>query len=86
MQIPAIPNYNSLMYSGCSLKYANFITHKRLYISGLKFTNEFQEMFMIFPFEFKLTDGTYGEYIGFNTFRLLKVEDDIDNQSLISLN
>lgn len=86
MQIPLIPNYNSLMHSGCSLKYANYISRKRMYISDGEYNTITIPIFAVFDWVVKKNWGTMHNFPLLNKLQHLSVDYQIDYDSFISLN
>lgn len=86
MQIPLIPNYNSKMHSGCSMKYANFITRKRMYISGVKYALADIPILAVFDFIVKHEWGRQRNYAMPHNRQFLEINDTPDFDSPISLN
>jgi hypothetical protein len=86
MPIPAIPDYNSLMHSGCSLKYANFISRKREYTEAGEYLKIIIPFLSVFDFAVRHYWGTQYNYPVHTVFQHLSVDSDIDYDSFISLN
>ncbi len=86
MQIPAIPNYNNLIFSGCSQKYANFIGLRRLYATGYEYKTITIPIMAVFDFIVKKDWGIMQNLIIIYQVQHLTVESDIDYESFTSLN
>jgi hypothetical protein len=86
MQIPAIPDYNSLIHSGCSLKYANFISYKREYNEPGEYKRISIPLLVVFDFVVYHFWGKQYNYPIHTIFQHLSIDSDIDYDSFISLN
>lgn len=86
MQIPLMPNYNAIACSGCSLKWANFISRKRDYAQGCEYTTINLYILPVFDFIIIHPWGRQYNYPLIHKQQLLTVDHDIDYYSFISLN
>lgn len=92
MHIPPIPDYNSIRFSGCSEKFANFHGPKRLYAHGFKYELILHPITAAFDFvwEYKIKDKGHTVIIRNRPFncplQLITVDEEIDYESFTSLN
>lgn len=86
MQIPAIPDYNSLPHSGCMLKFLNFYNRKRIYGPVLEYETIIKPLTSLFDFTWYAWGIKVTNYPVDHSFQHLSADNDIDYDSFISLN
>ncbi len=86
MQIPAIPDYNSLTHSGCMLKFLNFYNRKRIYGPVLEYETIIIPITSVFDFTWYTCGVKVAGYPIRHSFQHLAADSDIDYDSFISLN
>lgn len=92
MDIPSIPDYNSVRFSGCSHKFANFYGKDRLYAHGLEYGITVFPIIALFDFIWQYKkDNTHKAVIlrnmSFNgPLQLLTIDGEVDYESFHSLN
>lgn len=86
MQIPAIPDYNSLAHSGCMLKFLNFYNRKRIYGPVQEYETIIIPITSVFDFTRHAQDINVAGYPIRHSFQHLSADSDIDYDSFISLN
>jgi hypothetical protein len=86
MQIPPIPDYNSITLSGCCLKRANFYGRKREYTSEVDYNIITLPIMSVFDFAVVKYWGIQHNFPISHKRMLLSIDYDIDYDSFISLN
>lgn len=92
MEIPYIPDYSSLRFSGCCQKHENTFGVKRTYALVDKYDRAFIEITSIFGFVWKIDNTYFTNYPITHSFQhlLININSDqdyyIDYESFISLN
>lgn len=86
MQIPSIPDYNSIRFSGSSSQLDNQIEDGRIYCRGLEYKLITIPILAVFDFIVKKDWGWMHNFLLVNKSQHLAVESDIDYLSFISLN
>lgn len=86
MQIPSIPDYNGVLFSGCTLDLANQIEDGRIYGPVLEYATEFIPVFAVFDYVVKLENGKMHNWPLKHVHRHLLVDGTIDYHSFTSLN
>lgn len=86
MQIPFIPNYYSIMHSGCTLSYSNYISRKRIYTSEVGYQLIIIPIMAVFEWSVKKHWGIMHNFPLINKLQHISADTDIDYESFISLN
>lgn len=86
MQLPSIPDYNSIRFSGCSRQLDNQFEDGRIYCRGLRYKIITIPILSVFDFVVKKDCGWMHNFPLINQSQHLAVESEIDYLSFISLN
>lgn len=86
MQIPSIPDYNGILFSGCTLALSNEMEDGRNYRPVFEYTTEFITVLAVFDFIVKKDWGRMFNWPIPHTHRHLSIDGTIDYFSFTCLN
>lgn len=86
MQIPSIPDYNSILFSGCTIELANQIEDGKIYGPVLEYELVPIRIMSVFNFIVKKVWGLMYNYPITHTLQHLSSDEQIDYLSFHSLN
>lgn len=86
MQIPSIPDYNGILFSGCTLALSNVMEDGRIYGPVFEYKTESITVLAVFDFIVKKDWGIMFNWAIPHTHRHLLIDGAIDYFSFTSLN